>query len=304
MANPLVSIIIVNWNGREILRKCLNSIRENTTYPNYKVVVVDNGSTDGSVEMIKKEFPYVKLIQNKENLGVAKATNQGIKKIESDYYFLLNNDTEVTRKWLNEFIAISESDSKIGIVGCKLVSPDGRVQHVGQISFRVDIRGRRISNYLQKKTNELREVDSVTGAAFLIKREVIDKIGLFDEGFSPFYYEETDFCVRARRGGFKIMYDPRAIIIHHVGYSMKTVDPPFVFFAREKNMVRFMLLNFPLSWLILRMPHEAKRFVAMLMGRYGKVGQVLPLMGKAWLVNLSHLKEILEKRRNRTMKML
>jgi len=301
MKNPLVSIIIINWNGREILKKCLSSIRENTIYPNYKIVVFDNGSTDGSVEMIKKVFPYVKLIRNKENLGFVKANNQAIKSIESDYYFLLNNDTEVTRNWLTSMIEVSESDSKIGIIGCKLISLNGETIHAGGL---ITIRdpGQTDPRYLRERTDELREVDCVAGAAFLIKKEVIDKIGLLDEGFSPFWFEETDYCVRARKAGYKIIYNPKTVIVHHAAYSLKRRDSAFVFFVREKNLIRFLLLNFPLLWLILRIPYQVKRMGAILAGRYGKTSKCLPLLAKAWLINLKGLREILEKRRNRTMK--
>jgi len=297
MKKPLVSIIIVNWNAKEMLRNCLNSIRENTTYPNYKIVVVDNGSTDGSVEMIKKEFPHVQLIQNKENIGFAKANNQGIKSIESDYYFLIGNDTEVTKNWLTSMIEVSESDSKFGITGCKLIFPNGRIQHAGAW---VKIHG--VEHCLREKGDKLRQVDYVTGAAFLIKKEVIDKIGLLDEGFSPFYYEDSDYCVRARKAGYKIIYNPKTAIIHHTAYSMKKQSLPFVYFIKEKNRIRFILLNFPLPWLILRVPYEIRRFGATLAGLYGETSQMLPLFVKAWLVNLKGLKEILRKRRCRTMK--
>jgi hypothetical protein len=283
----MVSIIIVNWNGREVLRRCLNSIRENTTYPNYKIVVVDNGSTDGSVTMIKKEFPYVKLIQNKENLGYAKANNQGIKSVESDYYLLLNNDTEVTKGWLTDMIEFSESDPKIGITGCKLIYPNGRSQTSdGPVQFR--------GGY------------AISGAVMLIKKKVVDKIGLLDEGFSPFLYEDKDYCVRAREAGYKIVQNPNVTIIHYGGYTTRKHNLVQAFFTGEKNRIRFMLLNYPLRSIVSgAIPYEIKRLGAIFAGRYGEYGKTIlsfPLLGKAWLINLKSLKEILQKRRCRTMK--
>lgn len=188
----LVSIIILNWNKKDLTRNCLNSILKNTEYPYYEIIVVDNGSNDGSPQMIKNEYPMVKLIENKRNLGFSKGNNIGIKYSKGDYIFLLNNDTEVTNNWLNSAVKVANSSSKIGIVGCKLLFPDGKIQHAGGWM------DERAMGHLygygevdKGQYNKIYEVEFVSGAAMLIKKEVIDKIGLLDEGFSPAYKEKS-----------------------------------------------------------------------------------------------------------------
>ncbi|MEM4325816.1 MAG: glycosyltransferase family 2 protein, partial [Candidatus Pacearchaeota archaeon] len=123
---PFVAIIIVNLNKKEILKKCLDSLYKKTKYKNYVVIVSDNGSTDGSVEMIKKEFKRVDLIENRKNLGFALANNVAVdyalRKYNPDYFFLLNNDTKIIQKdWLTKLVETAESDERIGIVGCNLI---------------------------------------------------------------------------------------------------------------------------------------------------------------------------------------
>ena len=136
--NPEVCIIILNWNGKELLKDCLSSLLKLTGYPNYKVIVVDNGSTDGSLEYVKKNFPQVDVLPLDKNYGFAKGNNKGIKyalkKYKPRYILLLNNDTKIIqRDWLTKLVETAESDKKIGIVVPKLIYTDGRIQHIWTI---------------------------------------------------------------------------------------------------------------------------------------------------------------------------
>jgi len=311
--NPKVAIVIPNWNGRELLRSCLESIKKNTSYPNYEITVVDDASTDGSVDMVKKEFPDVRLIRNKENLGFPKACNRGIKyaleKCNLDYVLLQNNDTEIIQKgWLEALIEVAERDGKIGIVGCKVIHPNGELQRTA--GFVKPWKG----NLVELSDNEkITEVDIVGGQAFLIRKEVIGKIGLLDEGFSPFLWEDSDYDIRVKKAGYKIVFDPKATLIHHGGASIKKKDKNAGFFVYKRNKIRFMLLNFPLKWIILETPYDIlSLFLEKKDKRVGlnltnvklrrNFSKNLGLFSKVYWVNLKNLREIIGKRKNRTAK--
>ncbi len=259
VASDLVTcVIVVNWNGKELLKKCLNSFFLNTSNNQCRVVVMDNASTDGSAEMVQQIFPQVILIKNLANLGFSKANNQGIRyalQNAAKYVLLLNNDIEITDKlWLEELTAVLDSDSKIGIVGCKLLFPNGNLQHAGgKITLRVPYhRGECEKDTGQYDRVEL--VDYVTGAAMMLKAEVIRKIGLLDEGFSPLYYEDTDWCVRARLSGYNIAYTPKPTLIHYCGASSNKLGEKKLYYGK-RSFIRYMLLNYPVSgiakWVLL-----------------------------------------------------
>ena len=270
--SKMVSIIIVNWNEKEMLRKCLESIKSNTIYYPYEIIVVDNNSNDGSQEMIKMYFPWVKLIENKENLGFSRANNIGIKTSKGEYVLLLNNDTEVKKGWLMNLIEFAENNKKFGVVGPKLLYQDGSVQQ------------------LKGYPDTSKEVDFVTGAAFLIKREVINKVGLLDEGFSPIYYEDKDYCMRVLKAGYKIGYTSSSVIVHHCGLTTDKL-PSWKYLVGNKNRIRFTLLHYSIKELIKMIPHEILQIGASIMRMR------LHLLIYAYLLVLKDLKNIIETRK-------
>lgn len=291
---PFVSIIIVNWNGKALLKDCLTSLHQNTDYPNFNVIIVDNGSKDNSVTMLGKEFPWVELIVNNKNLGFAKANNQAIKylfKKGTEYFFLLNNDTKIIQKdWLRNIIQVAELTPKIGIVGCKLIYPDGRIHQ----------------NY---KYSKIADVESVIGAAFLIRKEVVKKIGLLDEGFTPAYGEETDYCFRAKKAGYRIVCTSETTIIHYGGASTK--GQSYWLGVRMKNYVRQLLLNCSFKLIIVKSigvifldwKDNERKYISISNFKLREdCNQQLLLMFKAYLRNFGDLRDILKKRRNRLMK--
>lgn len=318
---PLVYIIIVNWNRRELLAECLHSIEGHTSYPNFRVVVVDNGSTDGSLELVRKNHPRVEVIQNKVNVGFAKANNQAIKlslKRGANYIFLLNNDTKIVQgDWLTKMIWAFEANQSAGIMGCKLVYPDGRIQHAGGI---ITVRG--ISAYGWGEFDDgtyaqMKDVDYITGAAFMVKREIVEKIGLFDEQFSPVYCEETDYCVRARMAGYRMVYNPAVTIVHyHKGTIGTRLSNMQMYYWGRKNLIRFMLLDFPITWLFERIKVEPKVMIEFLFEKKDASRKLSPTNArlrqnwnmwllsylKAYWENLKMLGEITRKRMNRTQK--
>ncbi len=285
----LVSIIILNWNGLDFTKKCLEAIERNTFYSPYEIIVVDNGSRDGSIEFLrqKKNDGKITLIENPGNRGFAGGNNQGIDASKGDYIFLLNNDTTVNGHWLGSLVRVIEAYDKAGIVGCKLVYPSGKLQHAGA---KIDDAG--IARQLPE--GEEREVEYVTGAALMIKREVINKIGKLDEGFNPIYFEEVDWCYRAWRAGFSVIYTPDTIIVHHEGEAtQKTQTKAWNYFVMNKNRVRFMLLNFSGSRLTGALPYEILRILKSII--LLRIHHLL----KAYWINFKNRKEIRGKRGER-----
>lgn len=242
-----VCIIIVNLNGRDYLKDCLNSIKNNTKYESYKVIVVDNNSNDGSQNLIKSKFKWVDLIENKSNRGFSGGNNDGIKyaikNYNPRYFYLLNNDTLVEIGWLDEVVKIVDSDDRIGIVGSKQLTFERNpsVFSAGWInSFRVKY-------YFG---NQEKNVEWVSGAGFIIKKEVIEKIGLLDEMYNPIYYEESDWERRAILNGFKIVHCPKSIFLHKGGVDSKqekNINFNLIFYI---NRSRFFSKYYPLGFII------------------------------------------------------
>jgi len=202
--------------------------------------------------MVKRDFPQIRLVQNRENLGFARANNQGIRlaiHIGAGYIFLLNNDVELKEEdWLVRLIEVAEEDPKVGIIGPGLIYPDGSIQGSAYM-MRASPFGL-LRNVLPTAERTAVQVDGVVGAAFLIKRAVVDRIGLLDEAYSPFLYEESDYCVRARRAGFKVVYYPCVTVVHRLGYSISKIDQRRRLFVSFKNMARYRLVNYPMRWLV------------------------------------------------------
>lgn len=207
-------IVILNWNGKEILQDCLISIKKNVSLKDYKVIVVDNGSSDGSQNMIKRKFKWIDLIENNKNEGFSGGNNigvrYGIKKYNPEYVYFLNNDTKIKKGWLEEAIKCIESNSKIGIVGSKQLTFDNKPGlSAGWITMF------KTQYYFGEKD---KEVNWVSGAGFLIKTKVIERVGkAFDEIYNPVYYEETDLEKRVLNAGFKIIHCPKSVFLHMGG---------------------------------------------------------------------------------------
>ena len=300
---PLVSILVANWNGKELLRTCLASLRRKTRYSNYNVIVIDNGSSDGSVQFVEENYPWVDLLILGRNYGFAVGNNRGMKyaieKYEPRYILLLNSDTEIVQEdWLR-LVEIAESDSRIGVVGCQLIYPNGIVQYIGT---RFEVGGLKFLNAEScTQFPKVFEVDAVLGACFLIKKEVIDRIGMFDEGFSPFYHEESDYCLRAHNAGYRVCISSDVKVVHLGGKSMAKVNAEYLYYVFKKNEIRFMLLNFPVTWLSRRLRYEVNTLLYYCSKR---TGVRLTSYVKAWFTNLISLKEILLRRRERKIKLV
>lgn len=239
---PMISIVVLAWNGERFLETCLAAIVAQD-YASTEVIVVDNASTDKSVDLVRSQFPAIKLITNATNLGYSAGNNVGIRASKGDIVVLLNQDTQVQPGWLAA-IAESFEAPATGIVGCKALYPDGRtLQHAGGRvragdAFTHHIGQGEIDQGQYDEPGE--DLDFVTGASLAIHRRVLDRIGLLDEGFYPAFFEDVDYCQRARRAGFRILFQPQAALIHHETTSLPQESFRFVG-AWQRNRLRYIL---------------------------------------------------------------
>jgi len=242
MKNPKVAIIIATYNQEKLLVNCLKSL-EKTKYNNYKIFFVDDSGRNIGKE-IKRKF-NVDLTTTKGLSGQTGVWNIGLKKAlkeNFDYFLLLDDDTEILDKnWLKKMIDVGESDEKIGILGCKLVYPDKSLQHLGGF-----IKGWEITKESKDRKNTF-EVDHIMGCFMLIKRSVINKIGLVDEIYNPYLLEETDYCLRAKKNGFKIVSVPSVEVIHQKSKTISQQPNIEKIFVRFKNDLIFSRRHFELK---------------------------------------------------------
>jgi len=204
-----LSIIIVNYNNKQFLPDCLSSIYQSTKKISLEVIFVDNNSSDNSVAFVKEKFPQVKIIQNKTNLGFCRANNKGLAVYQGRHALLLNTDTIVGAGALDQMVSFLDANQRIGAIGPKLLNTNGTPQHQGGL--------------LAKKfwlSKEPIPVNYVLGAALMVRREVIDKVGGLDENFF-FSNDDLDWCRRMRKAGWPVYFLPQAQITHHGGFTTK-----------------------------------------------------------------------------------
>ncbi|MBI2355815.1 MAG: glycosyltransferase family 2 protein [Candidatus Doudnabacteria bacterium] len=217
-----LSIVIVNFNTKKLLQKCLESVFASQTNCQFEVLVSDNGSVDGSVEMVKAEFPKVKLLENKANLGFAKGNNAALKQASGRYILLLNSDTEVRPDTFDLSIKYMDSHSNVGALSPKILLPNGELDQAARRKFPnpwnsfLRLFGfKQYSDYnATSPIDEEVEIDSGVGAYLMVRKSVIDQVGLLDEQFFM-YGEDLDWCWRIKEAGYKVMYYPKPVVIHY-----------------------------------------------------------------------------------------
>lgn len=246
---PFVFIIVLNWNGKEHLKECLDSLSV-LDYPNYQLVMVDNASHDGSVEFVKINYPGVHLIRSEKNLGFAEGNNLGIRFALSqgaDYVVLLNNDTRVEPDFLTHLIQRGEEEKEIGVLGGKvLMYFDPRIinstgVNLNQFAYGWD---RDFGEENLEVKRERGEVLAVSGCLMAIKKEVFEKIGLLDPNFFS-YYEDVDFCIRVwKETHFRVEYVPQSVIYHKFSASVSGKSR-LKKYLMLKNQYRILFKHFP-----------------------------------------------------------
>ena len=235
-----LSVCIVTYKARDLLRECLQSLYENTRLPELEVIVVDNGSQDGIGDMLQQEYPAVQFIENEGNAGFTRPMNQALRVARGEYLVQLNPDTLVLPNALDQLVGFMESNLEVGICSPKVLNRDHSLQKScrrgeprpwAMISYflglstlfpRSKFFGRYHLNYMDE--NAIHEVAGVSGSCMLIRREVIDQIGFLDERFFA-YQEDADYCFRAHQAGWRIYYMPQAQIIHYGGQGGSRVEP-------------------------------------------------------------------------------
>ena len=242
---PMVSIISVNYDQPGITCEMLTSLRE-VSYPNFEVLIVDNGSPNACPYIIKEKHPEVQLLISKENLGFAGGNNIALKQAKGEYVLLLNNDTEVKPNFLDSLVELMESDKKIGVASSKILyfHGDNLIQYAGTSPINpITSRGRHYGN----KEVDDGQYDKVTetfyphGACMMIRKSVIEELGLLYEGYF-LYYEEYDFTERVRRAGYKIYFQPNSSILHKESISTGKNSPLKTYYL-NRNRLLFLRRN-------------------------------------------------------------
>ncbi|MFA5276245.1 MAG: glycosyltransferase family 2 protein [Candidatus Omnitrophota bacterium] len=218
---PLVSVITVNYNGRDFLKDCFSSLLA-LEYPpdRLEIIMVDNGSKDGSIAYMKKYFPKVILLKNSEN-NYTKSNNLGIKHAGGEYIVFINNDVRVDKRWLIHLVRFAQKSPRVGVVGSKILSMDSRLETVGH---------REDPNFYwgnigwasrdQGRHDNIKEVPSICGCSVLYKKECLKNIGLFDEDFNM-YLEDVDMAIRCKKRGWKLAVCTKSIIYHHLREQLR-----------------------------------------------------------------------------------
>ena len=253
MSSPKVSIIIVNYNGKELLQKCLDSLLK-VNYDNFEIILVDNNSTDGTVEFITKNYPSLIIIKLDSNKGFAEPNNVAAKISKGKYLLFLNNDTVVTPNFISEMVKVMETDKKIAICQSLLLKPDGSVDSSGDF---IDHLG--VVYNSKTKIDEIREVSSARGASMLVRSDIFEKLDGFDQKFF-ITFEDVDLCWRSWILGYRVLIIPTSIVYHEGGITIKKIKSEIAFHG-FKNQLAMKITNFE--------PILAMRNMMLFFGIYG-----------------------------------
>lgn len=230
-AIPKVGIVVLNHNGKQLAESCLRSVMA-SPYTNKDIILVDNASTDGSVEYLANVFPNVLILKNSANLGVAGGRNCGFReavRCGSDYVLSLDNDTRIDDQLIDELVKVAESDPRIGVVGPKTYSDDGSrtIQcSGGRITYTQNVCVQRGMGEADRgQYDEIEDVDYFPGFGFMARREVFEKLNFVDEAFYGYGHEDTDFCWRAAQLGYRAVYAPKAVMWHRGSTTIGGYSP-------------------------------------------------------------------------------
>lgn len=257
----LVSVVIPNLNGKRYLHDCLSSLALQT-FQDFEVIVVDNGSCDGSINYLRSNFPWVKILAKKENLGFGAGTNCGIKAARGDLILTLNNDTEANRNFI-EFLIKPMSDKSVGMCASKMLFLDGKINSTGICISRSGAawdRGMLESDRGQYDFQE--EVFGPCAGAGLYRKEMLKEIGLFDEDFF-LYMEDVDLAFRGRLAGWKCIYVPNATVYHHHGGTASFGSDLAVYYV-NRNVIWYPIKDFPTVLLVTSLPFIIGRNLAVI----------------------------------------
>lgn len=279
-----LSIIIVNWNVRDLLRSCLRSVQGEIEPDQAEIIVVDNASADGSVAMVEDEFPNVRVLANAYNAGFSAGNNQGLEMAQGRYVLFLNPDTEVRPGALKRLQAFIDQRPQVGCVGPRLLNPDGSTQSSRRSFPRLSlafVESTVLQRYLRRlpalrrfyredsPDDRPQQVDWIVGACMLLRREALDLVGGFDERFFM-YSEEMELCYRLRRAGFEVWFVPEAEVMHHEGASSRQDlfrrnvnfhESRYRFFRKHQGLAPALALRwFVFGTFVFQLAEEAAKF--------------------------------------------
>jgi len=236
MPSPKVSVIIVNYNGKTLLEKCLESLFE-VNYDDFEVILVDNNSTDETIEFVTKNYPSIIIIKLDSNKGFAEPNNMGAKIAKGEYLLFLNNDTVVTTNFISEMIKVIENDKKIAICQSLLLKPDQSVDSSGDFIDKLGV----VYNS-KKNVDDIREISSARGASMLVKKELFHNLEGFDERFFV-SFEDVDIGWRTWIMGYKVVIVPKSVVYHIGEQTIKKIKPKIAFHG-FKNQLSMKITNF------------------------------------------------------------
>lgn len=291
------SVIIPNWNGKYLLKDCLESLKKQA-FKKFEIIMVDNGSTDDSIEYVKKNFPDVKIVYLNKNYGFARAINEGVEKSQAKYVIFLNNDTKVDKNWLENLIKTADNHPEVISVNSKILNFNDRKKIDGVGILINEVGQARSIGWNEKDLGQYekeRYIFGATGGASLFRREDFIRVGMFDENYFM-YSEEVDFAFRAQCLEYKSIYCPKALVYHkHKATSKKM--PQYIEYWQFKNMSQTIIKDFPISillknWRLLKiiLVHFNTIFYQIKNGFFWP-----PLMTEIWLI--FHLPDLLHKRK-------
>lgn len=310
-----ISVITLNLNGKSMTEEFIESVLSSDIGDNnLEIIVVDNGSSDGSQTYLRRRFPNIILIENKKNSGFAGGNNLGIKRSFGEYLLISNNDIILNKNTFKVLISCLEKNENVAAVGPVIIGKNIELKvkrlHTQQgggvyplplwAPYGLTLN---YSSYSEKKdanySKEPKYLDMLYGACFMVRRETLKQVGLFDERFNPIYFEETDLCLRMRKRGFKLMYTPDTVVYHRIAKTMLREDMDLIgLFSREKNKLYFArkhlkplrFLHFYLTNLVM----SAFLFVGLLIfGKNGLKKAITVLKSQMWfLKHFFHLKAI------------
>jgi len=294
---PHVAVVIPNWNGRRLLGACLSGLCRQT-FPDFEIILVDNGSTDGSVASVREHFSRVRVISNEVNRGFAAGVNQGIRASDSPFVATLNNDTEVSPGWLAALVAAAEGNPCVGMCASKMVFADrpGVINSTGICLDRVGIAWDRRGGEPDDEREAVPvEVFGPCGGAALYRRAMLNEVGLFDEDFFA-YLEDVDLAWRARRAGWRCLYVPAARVLHRHSATSRE-GSPFKSFYLGRNKVWLILKNYPFARLWLYVPLVLAYDISAVAYTIVTRGDVHALRGR--LAGLTGIKKVWQERERR-----
>jgi len=304
LQQKLVSVIVVNFNGRDFLKILFPSLLK-TNYEKFEIILVDNASSDGSIEYVRGNFKdeRISIVENDKNYGPAAARNIGFKKSGGEYIVFLDNDTEVDGEWLVELVKVFESDSKIAVAQCKLLNmvERNRFDHAGDYLTPLGILYERSHQGIDRgQFNKTEDIFSAKSAATMIRSQVYKELGMYDSDYFIFM-EETDFCFRVWLAGYRVVFVPRAIVWHAYGTLLKESKKYYtsymIRFYGCRNYILTLLKNLSIGSLVKILPLHILTWIILsliFLLKEKRKDSILIIKGISW--NFFNIKSTIKKR--------